>query len=450
MRIRVVGSGIIAGLFCLAALWFPWYMIEPAGLARGWMYEREAANFPAWLSTGVAVFCALTVFAFGWVAARWNWAKTWRSSLLDGAGAGLIAGCVVFDFIGAFHFGLAGQADILKAFYREVGENEGLALLFDSLSATSSLVYLNFIAILFAALCLGALGGLASAIDLEDVWGSPPREPHRWLFRLPAYTLSLTGVGWLVLTIAVFSVFQDVLNEAVTTAAETGDLSGLTMPPFFVSTTAYLTGVAMTLPAIGLTWGWIVRAWRGAGLWKPFYLIWVAASVYAVGWAVNSFIRYVSTGMVFEPFVFSPITILWIAAIGSLAFGFLAGALLSDDSPATGGGYNFYDWLGYALTQGILGGTQAFMGVPAFALAVSLIAIENIPHLTQTGIVDISPALQVIRLFKALTVGAQALIVACAIGGWFFGLVVLWVRKFLKIQPVEGSPATGETQSPAT
>lgn len=446
MRIRIVGSGLVSGLFCLTALWFPWYMAEPAGIAQDWTFQQSAANFPGWMSTAVTVFCALTVFAFGWVAARWNWAKTRRSSLLDGAGSGLIAGCVIYDFVGAFHFGLLGQADILKAFYREVGESEGLVLLFDAISATSSLVYLNFIAIVFACIFIGALGGLASAIDLEDVWGKPPREPHRWLFRLSAYTLTLTGAGWLFLIIVVFSVFQDALFESMTNAANEGSLTGLKMPPFFVAAVAYLTGFVMTLPAIGLTWGWIVRAWKGAGWWKPFYALWLAATFYVTGWAANSFIRYVSTGLMFETFGFYPLVILWLVVIGSLVFGFLGG-MLSEGAPSTGGKYNFYDWLGYALTQGILGGTQAFMSVPAFALVFALVTIENIPHLTQTGIVELPPAGQVIQLFKVLTVTAQVLIVACAIGGWFFGLIILLIRKFLKIKPVERKPSSEEAQS---
>lgn len=445
MRIRIVGSGLVSGLFCLTALWFPWYMAGPADIVPDWTFQQSAANFPGWMSAAVTVFCALTIFAFGWVAARWNWAKTWRSSLLSGAGCGLIAGCVIYDFIGAFHFGLLGQADILRAFYREVGENEGLVLLFDAISATSTLLYLNFIAILFACAFIGALGGLASAIDLEDVWGKPPREPHRWLFRLSAYTLALTGAGWLFLIVAVFSVFQSALFESMTNAANEGNLAGLKSPPFFVSAVAYLTGFVMTLPAIGLTWGWIVRAWKGAGWWKPFYGIWLAATFCAIGWAADSFIRYVSTGLMFETFGFYPLGILWLVVFGSLVFGFLGG-ILSEGAPSTGEKYNFYDWLGYALTQGILGGAQAFMSVPAFALVFALVAIENIPHLVQAGPVELSPTQQVIQLFKVLTVTAQALVVACAILGWFFGLIVLSIRKFLKIKPVERKPNPEEAQ----
>lgn len=145
MRIRVVSSGIVSGVFCLIALWFPWYMVEPAGIVPDWAYQNEAASFPDWLPTAVYAFCGLTIFAFGWVAARWNWSKTWRSSLLAGAGSGLIAGCIIYDFIGAFRFGVLGQEEILKVFYREVGETEGLTLLVDAISQTANMIYVNFI-----------------------------------------------------------------------------------------------------------------------------------------------------------------------------------------------------------------------------------------------------------------------------------------------------------------
>ncbi len=442
MRIRVVGSGIVAGVFCVTALWFPWYMVEPAGIVRDWTYQYEAANFPPWLLITVFVFCALTVFAFGWVAARWNWADTWRSSLLDGAGSGLIAGCIVFDLMGAFHFGLAGQADILKAFYKEVGERQGLILLYDSISATANLIYLNFIVVVFACVFLGALGGLASAMDVKDVWGKPPRDPHRWLFRLPAYTLSLTGVGVMIVIMAVFVVLQDVVTKGVITE----NLTELTSPPFFISAVAYLAGYTMILPAVGLTWGWTLRAWKTAGLWKLFYGVWLAVSVFAAGWVLYNFIRYAATGMIFDVFGFFPLTVLWFAVIASLAVGIFAGAL-SDSTPHTDAKYNFYDWLGYVLTQGILGGTQVFMSVTAYSLVIVLIAIENIPHLVMSESVASTPAQQVVRLSRMMAGTSQVMMAAGGVGGWFAGLIVLLFRKFLKIKPVLRKPEQDEAQS---
>ena len=76
------------------------------------------------------------------------------------------------------------------------------------------------------------------------------------------------------------------------------------------------------------------------------------------------------------------------------------------------------------------------MSITAYALALVLIAIENIPHLTQVGIVDLTPGQQLIQLFKTLSGAAQGMMIVSAIGGWLFALIVLLFRKFLKIKPV--------------
>lgn len=431
MRIRVVSSGIISGVFCLIALWFPWYMVEPAGILPDWTYLKEAASFPGWLPTAVYTFCALTIFAFGWVAARWNWSKTWRSSLLAGAGSGLIAGCIIYDFIGAFRFGVLGQAEILKVFYQEVGEAEGLTLLVEAISQTANTIYLNFIFVLFAAIVLGGLGGLASSMDLEDVWGKPPRKTHDWLFRLPAYSLSLTGYLCLVVMIAALVLIQ----ESVTNVGIEKGLTGIDVPPFFIIFVAFLGCAVMILPPVAVTWGWGVKTWKVAGLWKWLYATWLAITIFFVGSVIYNFIRYsgasfilISTGL-YLPFLAGSVI------IGSLLLGFLAG-FISEPVELTDEKYHFSDWLGYALTQGVLGGTQLFMSVMAYVLALALITIENIPHLTQSRLVDMSPGQQVIQLFKVMSGMAQGMMIASAIGGWLFALIVLLFRKFLKIKPV--------------
>ena len=82
MRIRVVLSGMVAAAFCILALWFPWYVMWPASVAPDWPYLNFAGTFPAWLETGVVIFCAFTLFTFGWISARWNWARNWHARLL--------------------------------------------------------------------------------------------------------------------------------------------------------------------------------------------------------------------------------------------------------------------------------------------------------------------------------------------------------------------------------
>jgi hypothetical protein len=145
----------------------------------------------------------------------------------------------------------------------------------------------------------------------------------------------------------------------------------------------------------------------------------------------------------FESFGFFPMTVLWLVVIGSLIFGILAG-ILSEPAPHTDEKYDFYDWLGFGLTQAILGGTQVFVGVTAYSLAIVLISIENIPHLVMSELVDSSPAQQVILLSRMMAGVSQVQMAVCGLGGWLLGLIVLLSRKFLKVKPVEKKPEQGE------
>ena len=429
MRIRVVISGVISGAFCLAALWFPWYMAHPSTITADWAYREQAAALPDWLPTAITVFCGLTIFAFGWVAARWNWSKTRRDSLLAGAGAGLIAGCIIYDLLGAFHFGLMGQEDILRSLSSEVDQIQGLTLLVDGITESANLLYLNFILVIFACVIAGGLGGLASAFDLEDVWGSLPRSPEGWLFRIPAYSLTVTGLGCLIVMIAALTVLEEKTREI----AIENNLAGLTTFPTFLLITAYLAALIMILSPMAVTWGWIARSWKNAGWLRILHVFWLVLSAGLTFWLLRGFVSYGGFSFLFDMGPF-PYWFVWVTVILSAGMGFLAG-YWSPENSASDPKYRASDWLGYALTQGILGGTQLFISVPAYAFVLTLITVVNIPHLTQTEIVDSTSAEQIAQLFGIMSASAQGLILVSAIGGWFLGLIVLGFRKLARVRP---------------
>lgn len=439
MRVRIVVPGIVSGLFCFSALWFPWYMVEPAGIVSDWIFQAEAASFPEWLPTAVYAFCALTIFAFGWVSARWNWSKTWQSSLLAGAGSGVIAGCIIYDLIGAFRFGLLGQAEMLKSYYLEAGQNQnGLALVFESVSITEYQIYLKFILMLFAGVLIGGLGGITSAVDLEDVWGKPPREPDFWLFRLPAYTLSLTGFGLMVFTISYFGGFQEILQSSILE----NELSDLKNPPSFVFAMAYLASYALIFPPIGLTWGWIFSNWRVTGSLNPLHGIWLAASLVGVGWAVGEFIQKDTTGLTFAAFSQHPLGIFFYAVFALLVMGFVGG-YISETPVRAQVRYTVYDWLGYGLTQGIFGGTQAFIIIPAFSLVLMMVPAEYLQYLRQAGFAGLSPAEQVVQLFRLMSGISLGLFFISIVVGWLFAAIVLVFRKLLGIESAKPGEQAG-------
>jgi hypothetical protein len=243
----------------------------------------------------------------------------------------------------------------------------------------------------------------------------------------------------MIVMIAVFSTLQ----ESVVKTVVDNELRDLNTPvfiiPVFIFLATYLVGLAMTIFPLSITWGWAIRAWRSAGLWRALYVIWVVATFYlAVDQLTRLFqygsnLTYVISGEL--PVSYVMVFLLLAIIIAGLILGWLSEPVIIPDSR-----HRVSDWLGYALTQGILGGTQLFISVPAYALVLSLITIVNIPHLTQSGIVDQSPAQQIVFLSRMLTISAEVLILVCLLGGLLFGLLILPIRKFLKIAPVMPDP----------
>jgi putative transposase len=70
----------------------------------------------------------------------------------------LIAGCLIFDFIGTFYFGMKGQEEIFRNFYDPLTEPAGIKILVNGVTQTASLLYLNFVFSILAAVFFGALG----------------------------------------------------------------------------------------------------------------------------------------------------------------------------------------------------------------------------------------------------------------------------------------------------
>jgi len=434
MRTRIVLTGIGSGITCLAALWFPWYMMEPAQITSDWGYANQAAVMPEWTGIAIAIFCGLALFTFGWVSARWAWAADWRESLLAGTGAGIVAGGLVYSFLGAFHFGLAGQAPILEQFHNEINERGGMILLVNALS--ESAMQMSMGSIFTFALCAitSGLGGLASAVDIGDTWGKPPHHTDTWLSRLSAYGLTISGAAWMVFGIAILSPVQD---AAVNTAIEY-ELAELTSYPFFILPIFYLTTASLVLVPMSVTWGWALREWKGAGMWRVTYALWLAATVALTAWMLRGFIR---TGEFFFIEILAGISLplSWTVFLLSIGTGFCLGYA---SKPVSGSPLPLRasDWAGYALTQGVLGGTQFFLSAPAYAVALAIILITNIPHLTQSGAVESPPAEQIHLLFNMLNMTAAMSILLALFAGLAFGMVALLIRKFLKIAPVKTEP----------
>lgn len=409
MRIRVVISGIAASVICLIPLNLLYYKIEPSRFVQGWPAVEQATTFRNWLPTVVIAFCFVTIFASGWIAARWNWAATWRANLLAGAGTGLLTGCLIYDFIGAFWFSIKGQADVLMNFYTPVTEAEGTKILLEAVFQTGRSLYLNFIVVVLSCVVLGSLGALASAIDIQDFWGTDPRKPEGWLFRLPMYLLSIIGILCIIINVAVLDILGNRLVEsAIQLKEQYGTQFDLHFSKESFVQVAYLSGLIFIFLPVSTVVGWIIRAWRKSRKQGLAITLTMLAALGGISLCIWFTAPSLLTFTPFAPIYLVPtlITALFVA----LYIGFR-----TEDS-SEGFPYRLSDWFGYALAYGILGGTQIFLTI-AYSLSLTLVTIVNIPHLTASGIVDQSPVNQVSVLSVVLfTASVLAILISFLIG----------------------------------
>lgn len=391
MRVRIVITGCVAGAICYFALYSFYYKIETAKIVPGWPNLIQALVLPPWAPTVVFVFCGLILLASGWVAARWSWANTWHTSAAYGTSTGLLAGCLIYDFIGVYWFSVQSNSEILKNYYNPITEAQGTRILVESLIKTEMTLYPNFIWCVLICATLGALGGFASAIDLKDRWGTHPRNPAGWLFRLPAYLLMFSGILNLIVTIAVMETFTDkLLNTIVQMKQKYGiELEHILNKTDFLQFNYLVCWFFAILPA-GIIVGWFIRLYRRGGSLNLLSITGVVimfVSILLIIW-------FVAPGM-FSPQVISAAMAMALAIAALLAT--WVGVMTRDESE--GFPYHSSDWVGYLIGYGILGGTQIIMGVVAFSLPAALIGIINIPHLITGGIVDKNPVSQVTYLF---------------------------------------------------
>jgi len=438
MRVRTVISGVLAGVICYLILWIQYFRIEPAKFIVGWTYANGFPSLPEWASTAVFAFCGMTIFAFGWVAARWNWSMTWQGNLLAGAGVGVLAGCLIYDFIGAFWSGLHGQREILRNFYIPVSEADGTRILIEAIFGTSTFFYLNFIQIVIACTLAGAFGGLASAlVDIKDVWGTHPRRPEGWLLRLPAYTLVITGVLNIIVTIAVLqTLWEKSLDSALKLNQEYNVEWTLSGSNSIFNLLGYLVGLLFILIPIALTWGWMIRNWRVGRNPNFGSIIWAVTTLAYAGYVL---FRYTPTEFTY----FFPVAVV----VGAIVIGVLTG-LLMDTNNTNGSKPSFSDHVGHGLAFGILAGTQLIAGVPALAVSLTLIAITNIPHLVGTGIVEQSPVQQASGLHGFLFNLAWISIITCFVLGLILAGLTSLFRGILGIKDLP--PPAKETSEAMT
>jgi len=435
MRIRVVISGIVAGVVCQFILRSMVFSVRLGKILPGWAVSDSSINVPEWLDAALIGLAVFTVFVFGWVAARWNWSRTWNASFLSGAGSGLIAAALAYCLVGAFHAGVEGQINILTSLTRPVSEDEGMILLLDGLSLTALKIYSWFGLYLIVGVTAGALGGLASMVDRNDVWGKPVPVQDPSLFRLAAYGLTLNGLLNLIVVIAVFQLLAETATKTVTD----NDLwDAITYPPNLIYLLSLWAGLLMLCAPLALTWGWTLRDWIAERKRSIVTAIWVLVTF---GYVAYTLVSYAVENSFMGIIIFAPVggMVLFLALAATLGWS-IKPQTESEWTP-----YRFGDLLGYLLTCGILGGAQIIVGAVAYSLSIVLVTIVDIPHLmNMEEPVTTTMVEQVYDLYGMLVSSSLTAMAACMV----IALVFRWLDKFVRwIFVSKKGPIPAPTQS---
>ncbi len=418
MRVRTVTVGVLGGWVCVLALRFQYLKIEIHRFVPGWPVADLAAGVPPWSSTVILLLCGFILFAGGWIAARWNWAENWRRSLQAGAGMGFLAGCLVFDFVGSTWAGVRAHATIFANFYKDVHPELGASLIRDAITQSGRLLYTDLFLQILVCTLLGGLGGVASGlVDREDFWGSDPRNPQGWLFRLPTYLLALLGLINSIMSQAVLSQFLNRLNKEVDQAAA---LSSVPADTFSLGQFAILSNLSLWLFGflpLGITWGWILRIWR-----KTHQL-----QVLSVVWLVITTLGILILFWFIAPGLLTQLPDVLFLVLACLLGGYIG---YTTEQRTEGFAYRVSDWVGYAIGYGILSGTQLISGLIAITITLLTVTITNVPHLAQGQPIDVTydPALQATTLAALQWVAGTLAI----LGSILFGLAVAGFVSFLR------------------
>lgn len=418
MSLKTIFSGTLASIGSYFALMRLAYDMLPARLTDGWASPFWEGIFEDQLVIiTVYIFTAISLFLGGWLSASWNKARNWKESLRLGASAGLIAGALSFNLVGAPWAGLQAQQDIYKNLGLNLSELAGTKILFDAIMGTIQQTYSLIWLFILPSMILGALGGLLFARDIKEDEKSTPPAKSGWLFRLPAYTLSLTGIVSIMLMYILTSVLFDTLEDMAT---ENNYVLALS-PQLLSSFSLIITLLLFLLPYL-LTIVWILRRWNKSPKSRFLSIFWILFPFALLWFLANDVFRQLFnlSAILSAPIVFFMMTAIFIFLI----FTFYLMWFFSSNVDIEKSKYSLEDWAGYALTHGILGGTQIFASSIALAFSMVLVSVTNIPTLLSTpdSTVTDTPVEQIELLFTTQqsaslsTIGAMT-VIALLLGG---------------------------------
>ncbi len=431
MRLKTVFSGILAGVGLYFSLMRLAYDSLPAKFITGW-------RTPVWdgvpSETQIALvvygFAALSLMIGGWLAATWNKTQRLDDALAAGAGAGLIAGALGFSLVGGAWAGLLAQGEIYLNLGRNLSEKEGYQLILNEVSQTASQTPIMFWQFMIPAILLGTLGGFLAVLETRKEWKTVPRLESGWLYRLPAYTLTISGLVSFVMMFVVVNALQ----ESATETLFNNMLAAPDLPPQVMLFVTSLTAIPLFLVPFLISLVWLLKGGKENQKNWVLSVLWVlvlGASVYYLSNNIFQYMLNLSALLDLKTFLG-----IWFAATLILGSIFLLTRTPHDEKVRFSGA----DWLGFALTQGILGGTQFMSGTVSFALSLVFITGTNIATLLNqpTDELPSPPIEQVKELFRIQQGATLVIIGGMTLIAFVMGLVAVFLRAI-----------TGANRSPA-
>jgi len=408
MKPRTIVTGFLAGMIICVPLWLIMHDSWSLRLEKG-------APSPSLLEIIAWLFILFFLPFVGYISAKWNWSETRMDYVMDGGNTGLITGCMTYTLIGSAGMGIMGNRAVMHTPADYVASQQmGVNYVFSAVVSTSYWVYLGFWGFLLAGWVFGAVGGLLAQKYDPHGLGKKPAQKAEWLFRLPFYLFVFSGYFHYALSVAFFNEFSKALEAGLSKATDLPpDLLMTGNETLFLSLT---TSLLMVFIPLAITLGWILAGWKYKRF-RVFYYLWLflvlAATICNTAYTKLDLARYF-VGMIFMSLV---IFSTWQMAKISVR-------------PFPPEKYSFGDWISFFLAQGVLGGTQAFIGIFPFTLSLTLLTISNIPGLFDMGeVIDNIPT-QFQNIFSILFYAGAGLMVLSGIGGLLVGLLVLFTRKF--------------------
>lgn len=327
----------------------------------------------------------LLILAGGYVTARLEWAETWQKAAVAGLNAGLLAGCLAYMLSGASAAaGVIGQKEILSSLVNPVAsEDAGISLLIAGVVNTAVWIQASFWVLIIPALLLGATGGLLSRLEKSPGWLTEPLAKKPELERLVVYSLGCFGIINLVICTIVMDIMPDAVQKSMLQYNTSS--SALLVSPSFIMILPLVTAAAGLVPCMVLAIKWAIDGWsRPDERHRVKVWLWIVGLSNLALW-----------------FIQVRVAIPLIAAFAFIAFAIWAFREQTTPNPTKEAyqPYSALDFIASGVTQGVLSTTLTTATTIAYSLALVLIAIVDIKHLTLSGVVESTASEQISLLY---------------------------------------------------